>query len=443
MKPARFLHALVAPILAALLLALPASAEVRIREVKTPGGFTAWLSEDHGLPFTALEIAFDGGTSLDAPGKRGAVNLMTALIEEGAGDLDSRGFAEARDALGAGFSFAAGPDSVSVSARFLSENRDRAVALLQSALVAPRFDADAVERVRGQVLANLRAARTDPGSIASEAFDAAAFGDHPYATSGDGTIESVTALTRADIVAAHRNALARDRVTIAAAGDITPDELAALLDTLLGGLPETGAPLPGRAPWLLPPGVQVIDFPAPQSLVRFGQKGIARDDPDFFAAYILNEVLGGGRFSARLMTEVRDRRGLTYGIGTALYGLDHADLLMGQFVASNDKVAEAIAVIRDQWSRLANEGITEAELAATKTWMTGSYPLRFDGNIPIARMLLGLQLQHLPIDYIHTRDEKIAAVTLADVRRVAKALLDPAALRFVVVGQPTGLESSP
>ena len=427
--------------LALILLALPLRAEVAIQQVTSPGGITAWLVEDHGIPFTALEIRFRGGTSLDAPGKRGAVNLMAGLIEEGAAGLDAQGFAAARDALAAEYRFGASQDSVSVSARFLTENRDAAVDLLRSALITPRFDADAVERVRGQVLSNIRSDAMDTNALAGLAFDAAAFGSHPYGSSGDGTEASVAGLTRDDVVAAHAGALARDRIYVAAVGDISPAQLGALLDHLLGDLPDVGAALPGRADYALSPGVVVQDFPTPQSVVLFGHQGITRDDPDFFAAYLLNEILGGGRFTARLMTELREKRGLTYGVATYLVPMDQAELVMGQFAADNDKVAQAIDLVRESWAALARDGVTEAELAAAKTYATGSYPLRFDGNGPIANILVGMQMQHLPIDYAATRDAKINAVTLADIKRVAARLLRPEALHFTVIGQPVGLVS--
>ena len=424
---------------AVLLLAAPARAEVPIQEVTSPGGITAWLVEDHNIPFTALEIQFKGGSSLEAPDKRGVVNLMTATLEEGAGTLDSKGFAEARDALAANISFDSGADSVGVSAKFLTENRDQVIDLLHDALVNPRFDQDAVDRVREQVLSNLRANEKDPGTIASERFDALAFGDHPYGSTGDGTIATVTALTRDDVLAAHKGALARDRVYVAAAGDITAEELGKLLDRLLGDLPATGAPQPGAAEWKLPPGVTVVDFPTPQSTVFFGELGIPRDDPDFFPAFVLNEVIGGGRFTARLMTEVREKRGLTYGIGTYLVNMEHADMLLGQFSASNDKVAEAIKVVKDQWGKIVTEGVTPEELEATKTYLTGSYPLRFDGNGPIASILVGMQMDGMPIDYATTRNARIEAVTMEDIKRVAARLIRPEALQFVVVGQPEGM----
>lgn len=423
-------------------IALPAQAQTEIQTVTSPGGITAWLVEDHNIPFTALEIRFRGGTSLDAPGKRGAVNLMTALIEEGTGELDSQGFARERDSLAANFSFRADEDQVSVSARFLTENREPAVDLLRRALTAPAFSPDAIERVRGQVLSGIRSDAKDPGTLASRELKALAFGDHPYASSGDGTIESVTALTREDIVAAHAATLARDRVYVAAAGDITADELGLYIDRLLGGLPETGAPMPPRAPMNLTGGITVVDFPGPQSTVLFAHQGIRTEDPDFFAASLLNEILGGGRFGARLMTEVREKRGLTYGIGSYLVGYDLAELYMGQFSSANATVGQAIEVTRNEWRRIAEEGVTEEELATAKTFMTGSYPLRFDGNGRIASILVGMQMMGLSADYPKTRNDRVNAVTMEDIRRVATRLYRADDLRFVVVGQPEGVTST-
>ena len=422
-----------------LAFALPARAEIAIQTVTSPGGITAWLIEDHNIPFTALEIRFRGGTSLDDPAKRGAVNLMTAVIEEGTGDLDSVAFARARDSLAASFSFGSDEDAISVSARFLTENRDQALDLLRRALVEPAFDQPSLDRVRGQVLANIRSDSKDEGAIASRAIRAMAFGDHPYGSSGDGTEASVQTLTRDDILAAHKAALARDRIYVAASGDITAAELGPMLDVLLGGLPATGAPLPGRAPMDLKGGVTIETFPGPQATVIFGQAGIKRDDPDFFAATILNEILGGGRFSARLMSEVREKRGLTYGIGSYLLGYDQAEMVMGQFSSANGTVAQAIDVIRDEWRKMAAQGVTQAELSATQTYLTGSYPLRFDGNGPIASILVGMQMIGLTSDYPKTRNDKVNAVTLADVQRVAAGLFREGDLRFIVVGAPEGL----
>ena len=427
----RFALALILTIFASL----PLRAEVKIQEVVSPGGITAWLVQEPSIPFMALELRFRGGASLDDPEKRGAINLMTGLLEEGAEDMDARAFARALEGLAASFEYDVGPDSLSVSSRFLTENRDAAVALLRASLVEPRFDQDAIDRVREQVLTGLRSDAKDPGKIARDAFNTMAYGDHPYGSNYRGTLETVAALTRDDIVAAHDAVLARDRLYVGAVGDITPDDL-------LGDLPATGAPQPEAADITISGGYTVVEFDTPQSVAVFGQLGVEQDDPDFFAARVLNQILGAGGFESRLMTEVRKKRGLTYGVYSFLVPRDHAATLQGQVASANDRIAEAVSVIREEWARAANEGVTPAELDAAKTYVTGAYPLQFDGNGPIARIMVGMQMLGLPIDYIATRNEKVEAVTLEDVNRVASELLTPDRLHFVVVGKPEGLASS-
>lgn len=421
---------------------LPVRADVDIQEVTSPGGLHAWLVEEHSIPFVALELRFRGGASLDEPGKRGAIHLMTALIEEGAGDLDARAFAEARDSLAASFRFDVGDDTLSVSAQFLTETSDEAVALLRTALTEPRFDENAVERVRAQVLSSLRSRATDPHALAGVAFDSLAYGDHPYGSYYGGTLESVAGLTRDDVVTAFERTIARDRVVISAVGDITANELGALLDTLLGDLPETGAPMPEHVDFGATGGITVVPFDTPQAVAQFGQPGITVEHPDFFAAFILNTVLGGTGFNNRLMDEVREKRGLTYGISTYLVDSDYSESVVGVVSSVNATMAQTIDVVRAEWQRMATEGLIADELDAAKTYLTGAYPLRFDGNAPIAGILVGMQLQGYPPSYVATRNDKIEAVTLDQANRVAAQLFDPDALRFVVVGQPEGIAST-
>ncbi|WP_113912176.1 M16 family metallopeptidase [Pelagivirga dicentrarchi] len=426
--------------LAAAMLAAPASAEIDVQDLTTPDGINLWLVEDHTIPFVALEMRFRGGASLDQPGKRGATNLMTGLLEEGAGDMDSREFARRAEALAANFSYNVGDDMLSVSARFLTENRDQAVALLRESLVNPAFNQKSIDRVRAQVNSIIESDMKDPRAIVSRRFDAQTFGDHPYATSKDGTLDSVASLTRDDLIAAHRAALVRDRLYVAAVGDITADQLTALVADLTDGLPATSdIDLPGAADTDLPGGITVIDFPTPQSVVTFAQPGIDRDDPDFFAAYLLNQILGGGGFESRLMQEVREKRGLTYGVYSYLVDRDNAQLWMGQVASANDRVAQAIEVIQDEWQKMRDNGVTAQELEDAKTYMTGAYPLRFDGNAPIANIAVEMQVEGLPTDYIATRNDKVNAVTLEQINRVARELLDPSKLTFVVAGKPEGV----
>ena len=426
--------------LGALLWAGTVQANVAVKSITSPGGLSAWVLEEPAIPFTALNLMFSGGAALDPPDKRGAAFLMTGLLEEGAGDLDSQAFAAEIEALSASFSFDVRDDTLSVSVRFLTENRTETLALLKAALTQPRFDPDAIERVRQQVLSILATKAQDPTDTAQRVWTEQAFGDHAYGTSYQGTESSITALTSADLLAAHQNLLVRDTLSISAVGDITAEDLGPILDDLLGDLPAGSALETAPLQLDIPTGLTVVDMPTPQSVAIFGHAGIDRNHPDFFAAFILNTILGGQGIESRLTAEVREKRGLTYGISTVLISKDQANVMLGQVASANDRINAAIEVIRNEWRKLARDGVTAEELQAAQTYLTGAYPLRFDGNSQISRILVGMQRTGLGLDYINTRNAKINAVTLSEINQVASQLLKPEALNFVVAGQPTGLK---
>ncbi len=429
-------------LIAFLAIGTAAKAEVKIQEVTSPGGITAWLVQEHSIPFTALEIRFKGGASLDIAGKRGATALMAYTLEEGAGDLNAREFGANAEALAAHFTFDISHDNLSISAKFLSENRDDAMALLRLAIHEPRFDVADIDRIRAQVVTNIMSGKKNPSRLSGKHFNALSFGDHPYGSNPDGTLETVKSLSRDDLILAKAAVMARDRLFVSAVGDITPEALGKLLDDLLGALPATGAKMPKRADFLLQGGITVVPFDTPQSVVTFGHQGIHRDDDDFFAAFLMNSILGGSGMQSRLMQEVRENRGLTYGIYTYFASRDLADVYMGRVSTANDRVAQTVEVIRDEWVEMAENGVSAEELERTKTYLTGAYPLRFDGNATIANILVGMQLDNLPVDYIATRNDKVNAVTLQDIARVAKRLVRPEDLHFVVVGQPEDLQTT-
>lgn len=424
-----------------LALAAPLRAQIDITPVTTDGGLNAWLVEETSIPFVALDIRFEGGASIEPPEQAGVVNLMTRLLSEGAGDLDAAAFAEARENLGARLSFSSGRDSVSVSARFLSENIDESAELLRLALIEPRFDEDALERARGQVISGLRRDAVDPGSIAAREFAKRAFGDHPYARSTDGTPETVGALDVDALRDAHAATLTRDRVHIGAAGDISAEDLATLIDTLLSDLPETGAELPAHATFDAAPGVHAVPFDGPQTVISFGHAGISRDDPDFLAAFVVNEAMGGGRFGTRLMRTLREERGLTYGVGTFLSSGLFGESFQGRVSTDPEHVETVIGIIRDEWAAMAEDGLAEDEAERIRTFLTGAYPLRFDGNASIAGSLASMQLQGFDIDYVNVRNDLIDALTLDELNAMAARLFDPDALKFIVVGRDAEVPS--
>jgi zinc protease len=426
---------------AALAAALgwPALAAVPIQEVESPEGTAAWLVEEEAIPMVALEIAFEGGASLDPEDKLGVAHFLAGMLEEGAGELDATGFAAEAQRLGARFGFDAGRDGFSVSARVLVENLEESLDLLNLALTEPRFDEEPMRRVRGQILSGIRQDMSDPGALASDAWFGAAFPDDPYGRPVEGALESVAAIDADDLEAARERLLNLDTAAIGVSGDISAEALGPALDRLLEGLPRTPATERAETEAQAEGGVTVVPFDAPQSTVLFGHAGPERDHPDFIPAYVMNYILGGGGFSSRLTEEVREKRGLAYSTYSYLAPLDRAGVWLGGVGTANERVAESLEVIREEWRRMAEEGVSEAELETAKRYLTGAYPLRFDSNGDIARILVGLQQESLGRDYPDIRNDLIEAVTTEDVARVAAEWLRPDELAFVVVGQPEGL----
>ncbi len=428
-----------ASLLLLLVLALPALA-VEIKQVVSLGGIEAWLVEDSTIPLIAVQFSFKGGGAMDPKGKDGVSHFLTGMMDEGAGDLDSAAFQKRRDELAFKMSFDASLDYFEGNFQTLSRNRDRSFALLKLAIASPRFDAEPLERVRQQFLIGARDDRENPDKIASRAWMAAALGSHPYARDLSGNEKTLAAITAADLTAAHQRIFVRKSLQIAVVGDIDAATLARQLDETFGGLPEGAAPeLPAMVEPAAGPSLQVIERDIPQSIIIFGHGGILRGDPDFFPAYIMTSILGGGGFGSRLTDEIREKRGLTYGVGAGLVPLDRAGLFMGSLGTRNEKAGEALALVRDVLKRMADEGPTAQELAEAKTFLTGSYALRFDSNAKIAGQLLGIQQENLGIDYINRRNAMVEAVTLEQVKAQAKRLIDADRLIVTVVGRPQGL----
>ncbi|MFQ5984902.1 MAG: M16 family metallopeptidase [Alphaproteobacteria bacterium] len=435
----RLAAALAGTVLTLLAAVLPVQA-AKVTRVVSPGGLEAWLVHEPAIPIVSLELGFRGGASLDPPGREGLAEMVSGLLDEGAGDLDSQAFQRRLQELAVRMSFDVGLDTFGGSLETLSENLDDAFDLLRLALTAPRFDAEPVERVRRQSLASLAQAAEDPDRVARRTWFRTAFPDHRYGRPVRGTEESVAAITAGDLRAFVARQFTRDKLIVGVVGDVGPERLAGLLDATFGALPPASAvPEVSEAAPADSGALIVVRKPNPQSVVVFGHAGLKRDDPDFYAAYVMNNILGGGAFTSRLGKEVREKRGLAYGVYTYLHPLDHAGLFMGGVATENSRVKESLAIIRREFARMRDEGVREEELADAKTFLTGSFPLRLTSNDRIARMLVGMQLDELGIDYLERRNGYIEAVTREDVGRVAARLLSPEALRIVVVGEPEGL----
>ncbi len=426
-------------IAALALLAPAASAAVTIEPVVSPGGITAWLVEDHSLPVIALNFSFRGGAGLDPAGKEGVANLALDLLDEGAGDLDSEAYKRRLEDLSIRLDLNVSMDAANGVLESLTENAEAAFDLLGLALTRPRFDPDAIARVKSQLRVRLAQDAESPHAIANRLWWRTAFPDHPYGRRAEGTPESLAAIEPGDLHRFVAERLARDRLIVGVVGDISAERLKSLLDRALAGLPATAAP--GA---LAPVAVRdegallLVRRPVPQSVVFFGEQGLKRDDPDWYAAMVMNHILGGG--SSRLSVEIREKRGLAYSISTGVFALRQTGIVLGTVATRNERVAEMLALLREQWQQMRDRGPTESELAASKTYLIGSFPLSLDSTRRIAELLVSMQVDGLGIDYLDRRSALIDRVTIDDVRRVARRLLDADKLRIAVVGSPQGLD---
>ena len=430
----------IALLLVVLLAPLPARA-IDIETVTSPGGVTAWLIQDHTNPLISLAFGFKGGASGDPEGKEGLATFISGMLDEGAGDIPSADFQKRLAEHGIEFGFDASLDSFSGSLRFLSEDQGLAFDLLGLALTKPRFDPEPVARMRAQFISGAAQAERDPDAIAGRALNSIMFAGHPYARRTNGTVQSLTAITVDDLKGFVAGNFTRDRLNVAVVGDVTPEQLKPLLDQAFSALPEKG-------PAIAVPeakvddqgGLAVIERDIPQTILLFGAPGIKRDDPDFFAAYLVNYTLGGGGFSARLMTEVREKRGLAYGIDTDLVTLDHAGAIFGNAQTVSAQASQVIDLTRAEFAKMQAEGPTQDEIDAAKTYLLGYYAQNFTTTRSAAQTLLGIQMENLGIDYVTRREQEISAVTLDQAKAAAKRLFDPAKLVIVAVGQKDGLK---
>jgi zinc protease len=410
---------------------------MKIQEVTSPGGITAWLVEEHGIPLIAMRFAFEGGNAQDPDGKEGVANFIVSMMDEGAGDLSSKQFQERMEAIAMRMSFDDSRDAVYGSFETLSENRDAAVELLALAIGRPRFDTDAVERIRGQLLASLAYAARDPDRVASEQWSALAFAGHPYGRPANGTPGSVQKIGRDDLAEFWSNTFARDHLRVVVVGDIDAETLKPMLDKVFGSLPAKAKLKP--ISHVMPAATErlkVIEMAVPQSVARFGLPALPRQDKDFIPAFVLNTIVGGGVMSSRLWEEVREKRGLAYSVSTTVQPFRHTSVFAGGVATKNEEIAQSLELIRAELKRIAAEGPSEKELASAKSYLTGSFALRFDSNAKIANQLLWFWQEDLGRDYVDRRNQEIEAVTMEQVKRVAKRLFEREEPIVTIVGRP-------
>jgi zinc protease len=427
------------------LLASPARAAIEIQKVVSPGGIEAWLVEDHRIPLMALNLSFRGGAALDPTGKEGLALLTASLLDEGAGDLNASVFQKEMADKSIALSYGADQDSFSASVKTLTKFRDRAFDMLSLSLIKPRFDADAVDRIRNEMVTSIATSMGNPSWVARRKLSETVFAGHPYARPANGTVPSIRAITVPDMRQFMKTRLGRDQLLITAAGDITPAELGPALDRMFAGLPAKAAPF--TVPDAVAKGqgeTITIQRDTPQTIIMMAEQGITRNDPDWYAGQIVNYTLGGGGFQSRLMEDVRgagSKKGLSYGFSSAFVPYKHGGLVLASGSTKNATAGETLGIVKDEFGRMHKDGITNTEIDDAKTYITGSFPLSFTSTDRLAALLMQLRVQDLGIDYLDRRDALINAVTPDDAKRVSARLLDPAQLTTIMVGKPQGLDT--
>lgn len=422
----------------ALLLLTPAEA-AKVKAVKTLDNVPVWLSEDHSLPMIALTASFPAGAAYDPPGKTGMAALAAYLLNEGAGSLNSSAFQSALAAKGIRLEMTPSRDVLTVTLVAMTPNIKEAFHLLGLALAKPRFDPDAVTRVRLQMMQAYDLGREDPNVVAERGFYSLYFGPYTYGRPVEGEARGLAAISAQDLRAFAKDHWVRGGLKIAVAGDINATQLAGFIHSTFGTLSAATPPLPSVPSRVGAPGLHILPMTVPQPAVVFGAPGLMRNDRDYLAGMVANYIIGGAGSGSRLTRELREQRGLTYDVATDLVAYRRSALMLGTISTRRDAVRESITVIGEVMRRFAVQGPSEQELSDAKQYLNGSFPLSFTSNAGIAAQLNTFQQLGLPLDYIDHRAQMINSVSMADVRRVARRLFDPAKLTIVVAGSlPTG-----
>lgn len=415
---------------------------LNVKTFTTPAGILVWLVEDHSIPVISLNYSFEGGLAHDPEGKPGVARLVSILLDEGAENMDSQAFQAKLSDNAISIGFTAGRDAFFGELRTITDNRGLAFDLLRAALTAPRFDDDAIVRMKNANTAQIKRDIGDPAWLSARTFNGMLFEGHPYALPGYGNLSSMQSITKKDLINFTKTQFTRNVLKVSIAGDINTAEATALIDKTFGALPAKGIAVDGATVQPKYAGKTILlPLDTPQTYIAIGMPGIQRDDKDWHAAVIMNYIVGGGSFDSWLMTEVREKRGLTYGIYSSLQSMLHAAILQVSLSSSNENVAEALSVIRAQLQRMSETGPTEQEVKDAKAYLTGSLMLELTSTGDIAGVLNGLQRDNMDAEYINRRNNMLNAITLSDVRRVAKRLLQTDALTTILVGKPDNVKA--
>ncbi len=422
----------------ALSLAGIAQAALPIQHWQTGNGARVYFMESRGLPLLDVSVEFDAGARRDAPAQAGLASLTAQTLSLGAGGLAEETISNRLADVGAQLAATFEPDRAGMTLRTLSSERERkqSLDLMAKVLQQPDFPAAAIEREKARITAGLKEEETQPGPIGEKAFYAALYGAHPYGLPGTGKIETLATLQRQDVAAFHQRHYVAEAAVISLVGDVSRAQAESIAEQLSAGLPRSTAPLPALAE-ITPPAqgeTRRIPHPATQSHILLGTPGMSRSDPDYFALYLGNYILGGGGFASRLTEEVREKRGLAYSVYSYFLPLAQPGPFQIGLQTKQEQSQQALEIVRATLSRFVTEGPTQDELRRAKLNIAGGFPLRIDSNKKILGYLALIGFYQLPLNYLDEFASKIEKVTLEEVKSAFRRRIVPERMITVIVG---------
>jgi zinc protease len=423
----------------------PAYAAIEVETKRIGHGVSVWYAASPHVPVVDIQLVFEGaGYASDPAGREGRAALAAAMLMEGAGTLDALAFQRALDDGALQLNASVTTDQLVIHLHGLRDQVQRGGELLALALAQPQFAPTDLSRMKTTMQAQLAQMQETPDYQAMRLFDTTAFAGHPYANPIYGTAESLGLMTANDLRQYLTTYATRGNLRIAAAGDVDDDLLDAILTPVVEALREGDAATSIASVTLKGSGSLVRQAMAvPQTSVQFALPSVARDDPKFYAAYVLNHILGGNGLVSRLADRVRQQQGLVYGIGTELDVRRGISLLRGEFATRTATTSQAVDAVKQVMTELRDKGITSQECEDAKTYVIGATMLRLDSSQQVANMLMVMQVQNLGEDYLEKREGYFAAVKCADLNALAAEMLDPAKLLIAVVGDEAPTKVTP
>ena len=406
-----------------------------VEEIVSDKNIRAWIVEDNSIPIISMNLTFKGGAYFDPLTKEGTSTFVAALLDEGAGNLSSKEFKEEMNDLGMKIDFRSSKDEFSITFQTISKNKKKSFELLRRAILEPRFDSEEIEKIRNQIISSIKINESNIRSFSSQQFEKNFYLDHKFSRNVEGSLKSIKNIKKPDLEEYIKFFFTKSNLIIGISGDISKSEMKKQLDSTFGDLPK------GDPKNFIIKGIEKVKTgelrikkKSPQTSVFFGHIGLSRDDEKYFAARIANYVLGGGGFQSKLYKKIREENGLVYSIYSYLLPNAGGGIILGGFQTKNENVKTTLKLLKKEWSKIREKGISQEELDNAKSYFIGSFSRSFSSTKSIAALLNTVQTYKLGIDYFNKRSKIIKDLDLEFVNNVCKDFFKPSELFFTIVG---------